>query len=645
VVDSLGPTGVDVLVVGWFPSAIDPGAGRFVADQAAALRATGRVRPWVVSFEAIPLFGDRRLRSAAEEVTERQLVTAIENGPSPFVRRGAAGPDGVPLARLGFAAGETTRTGAEHGWLHRAAVLGALSRRADRPPWRLVHGHVGYPEGAAASYVARRLGIPFVLTEHATYLRRIFANPAQRARYIETVRTATRVVTVSQMLSAELADELGRDVPDLPERLIVIPNAIAIDDFPVVGPDRRAEAEILWVGYRKPVKGIDILLRAFARVRSARPDARLRLIGASVAPTDDTYWQQLAASLGVADAVSIEGPVGRTGVAQAMARASVFAHPSNRETFGVVAAEALATGLPVVATDSGGVTEVLGPEPERFGALVPRQDPVALADAIVAVLERREAFDPWQLRRWVEERYAAPVVAARLAELYAEVLDETTRGSPTLSGMRSAPPAGTVSPNRTRVVVVGFHRSVLERAATAHPDVLAPTIVVSTGAEAVLPGRWILAPPEVGRRLATVLARGWHAKPPDTLRAAIRQTVRAGWRWARSFGRRIRTLLGGSDDLDVTLSALRAILGAALADPASDGTPPGGHVEPSPLLVCVTGFDHLTAEPFVRAGARVAPGGLGWLADELAAAGHPAPASRAADTDLERASPQLPPSS
>ena len=53
-----------------------------------------------------------------------------------------------------------------------------------------------------------------------------------------------------------------------------------------------------------------------------------------------------------------------------MARASVFVHASRYETFGVVAAEALAAGLPVVATDSGGVTEILGAEPERLGALV-----------------------------------------------------------------------------------------------------------------------------------------------------------------------------------------------------------------------------------------------------------------------------------
>lgn len=620
--ERFGPGGIDVLVVGWFPSAGDPGAGRFVADQVAALRATGRVRPWVATFEGIPLFGAPGLRSAAEAATERHLVTAIESGSDPFAERGVAGPPGVPVARLGFAAGETRRTGPEHGFRHRELVLAALTSRPDRPSWRLVHGHVGYPEGAAAARAASRLGVPFVLTEHATYLARIFGNPIQRARYVETLRAAARVVTVTHMLGRELVDELGREVPDLGERLVVIPNAIAIEDFPVVGPANRDPAELLWVGYRKPVKGIATLLQAFARVREARPDARLRLIGASVAPTDDDHWWRLAASLGVSDGVSIEGPTDRAGVAAAMARAGVFVHPSNRETFGVVAAEALATGLPVVATDSGGVTEVLGSEPGRFGALVPRGDPGAMAEAILATLARRDEFDPWRLRRWVEEHYAAAAVAARLLDLYGDVLGAT----PAESGVGAAVPfdprshraarARSSAPAESRIIVVGFHRSILDRSLPnelALPDGAA---IVSTGSEGAQPHRWIVTGPDLGQRLTALLARGWQPPRTEGLVGSARRGARVGRTGLARLARRLRTMLRGVDDDAELMAALRRALAAALTDSAT-GNSAGEGARP-PLLVCVTGIDHLIAEPFVRAGARVAPGGLAWLADHLA---------------------------
>lgn len=626
----------DVLVVGWYPALGDPGAGRFIADQVAAIRATGRVQPWVATFEAIPLFGDERLRSAAEEATERHLTGAISDGPTPFVAQGAAGPARIPVARLGFPAGPTRRTGSEHGLRHREAILAALAERPDRPAWVLVHGHVGYPEGAAAARIARRLDLPFVLTEHATYLDRILSDRVQRARYIEAVRLAERIVTVTRMLGEELVAALGREVPDLAERLVVIPNAIAVHDFPVVGPEERAGAELLWVGYRKPVKGIETLLRAFVRVRQVRPEARLRMIGASVEPTGDEHWRSLANSLGIADAVSIEGPAERTAVARAMARASLFVHPSHRETFGVVAAEALATGLPVVAADSGGVTEILGPQPDRFGALVPPGDPEALAAAILATLERRREFDPWELRRWVEERYGARVVADSVVHLYEAVLADRRSPSSRRPIGKGGAPQAVPAPRSVlthRIVVVGFQRSLLDRQLAKLPaDFLDGVIVVSTGASGERSGRWILPPHGAERRLVALLARGWRPPPAATAGDKLRRWVRISLRRLRFLRERLQDTLVGRDREAILLGELRQTLGSAITEArtagssdasgapdvwparAPDSAANGGS---EPLLVCIAGIDHLVAAPFIERGVPVAPGGLSWLADRL----------------------------
>ncbi|HEX4897430.1 MAG TPA: hypothetical protein VFV53_03625, partial [Candidatus Limnocylindrales bacterium] len=96
---------LDILVVGWYPGADDPVAGRFVADQAAALLATGRVRPSVVSFEPFPLHGDLELRTRAVEAWTEIVRDAPDD--LAFAPRGATGPAGVRVARLGTPLGGT----------------------------------------------------------------------------------------------------------------------------------------------------------------------------------------------------------------------------------------------------------------------------------------------------------------------------------------------------------------------------------------------------------------------------------------------------------------------------------------------------------------------------------------------------------
>ena len=153
-----------------------------------------------------------------------------------------------------------------------------------------------------------------------------------------------------------------------------------------------------------------------------------------------------------------EPAVDRAGIAAAMARASLFVHPSPRETFGVVAVEALASGLPVVATDSGGVTEILGSNPEEVGAIVAIDDPAALAEGIVTTLERRGTFDPAALRASVERRFGAAYVAERLLVVYREALGaqgapKTPLIPPDGYGRFAARPNGVVALDRARAAL------------------------------------------------------------------------------------------------------------------------------------------------------------------------------------------------
>ncbi len=606
----------DVLVVGWYPGADDPIAGRFIADQAAALLGTGRVRPLVASFEPFWLHGDRALRGRVANAWPAAIKAAVGAGLVPATS-GAFGPAGVPIARLGVPVGRARGIGADNEAVHRErtllAALGGLDRRVD-----LIHAHVGYPDGAAAARVAARLGLPFVMTEHATYLARLLADPAFRARYREAGLAASRVIAVGRML----ADQLQAELPELADRLVVIPNTVDVASFPLVDPASRDGNELLWVGYRREVKGMDVLLQAFAQVRAARPATTLRLVGRSTSAEEELGWTSLAAELGVSDAVHFDPPTDRAGVAAAMSRAAVFVHPSRRETFGIVAAEALATGLPVVAADSGGVTEVMGDDPAALGALVPSGAPEAMARAILDVLDRRRAMDPAGMRAHVELRYGGPAVAGRIADVYDEAIE---RGPRAASGRRGpavgrggripartgSPAAVTHGPASTldRPLLVAFDRPALDRLLGRLPSwLLADLIVATSGAPIQAAGATVVIPPGLEAAVAELC---WVEAG-----GGLRGLVRSPLRWLRR-GRRRAQLRA------TVLPVLAGAVEEAIAGRRSAGA------SGTPVILCLGGVDVAAALPVVEAGwAMLAPGGVRWLGDRRWSEwldGHPAP--------------------
>lgn len=577
---------LEVLVVGWFPAADDPIKGRFIADQTAALLATGRVLPSVVNFEPLRLHGDQALRAIALDGWSEVVRDGANHGRA-FAPHGALCPPGVPVARLGVPIGGSRGAGKTNQAVHRVAVLEALlSGSSGR--WPLLHAHTGYPEGTAVAAVARRRGLPLIVTEHATYLDRLFADPDIRAAYLEGARTAARIVAVSRFL----ADRIAREFPELDDRIVVIPNTVDVEAFRPVGPAQRDPDELLWVGYRREYKGIPALLAALAIIRRARPTVRLTMIGRSPTDEEEADWHRLADELGVAAAVSFEPPTdNRAGIAQAMERAGLFVHASRIEMMGIVAVEALAAGLPVVAVDSGGVTEVLGPHPETVGALVSRQDPELLAASIIETLDRRDQFDPQMLREHVVGRYGAAAVAEQLADLYDEVLGDGGGGA------RPAPTPITEAPTRipSMAVIVGFERPALDEALAAMRDgVLRGAVIVTAGA--AVPGHpdAVRLPERLEPDLNRLLTLHGRARGPGLGGLAL-----AVPRWlVRS--RRRRRLIGG---------VLRSMTTAI-----ADGCALTG--DPTPVVVCLGGIDIVAAEPLRRAGrVVVAPGGLRWLAD------------------------------
>jgi glycosyltransferase involved in cell wall biosynthesis len=371
-------------VARWYPSHDQLGRGTFVADLVAALVATGRVEVTVASFEPTHVRGIMETRPARAADAMRVLLPGLGTPFSAHAPR-SWGVSGVPVARLPVVLDGDRRRPTDIVAAHAEPLLAFATGLADRRPIDVIHAHTGLPDGLAALRVATALDLPLLVTEHASTTADELADPAARELYRRLTAPPRRVVAVSHALSRDVARALG--VAE--SAITVLPNAVPVDGFPSAGAASRDPFELLYVGSRKASKGIETLLRAFAVLHERRPDLRLRLIGSPGLPADAVRWDALIAELGLGDAVTLEGPAPREAVAAAMRRAAVFVHPSPHETFGMVAAEALASGLPMAATPSGGVDEIVGHD-GRFGAVATAITVPALVDA----MERALALAP-----------------------------------------------------------------------------------------------------------------------------------------------------------------------------------------------------------------------------------------------------------
>ena len=589
-----------IIVASWYPGVDDPGRGRFVADQAEALHATGRVRPLVASFDLAPFDKDLAARPEYLSLPQRRLERSLEGREDAISAQAYEGHVGVPITRLPVAeptGGRPLDSGLDAE--NRTAALRSLAAQLSREgPGGVIHAHTGYPDGAAAVSLSRELGWPLVITEHASFVARIMRNPPKRRAYLAAVRHASRFIAVSEVL----AGELRSSIPELEGKLIVVPNAIPIDDFTPVGLEGRRRDELLFVGYRKERKGMVVLLNAFADVLEQRPGATLRLIGRSSTEAEEDRWHELARELGIAEAVHFDGPTDRDGVAAAMMRTSLFVHASPRETFGIATLEALASGTPVVATRSGGISHVL--EDRRLGELVPPQDSRALARAVLRTLERRAEFEPAHLRAAVEP-FAARTVAARLADVYDEILGETASAAADAPALWRplAQPLGSV------IVVAYDTRRAAAVLQAAPRDLLGRMTLLTRGDTGLdeLPdgiGRTITAAAEVAAELRRLGVQG----PRGGLRNRLRRLLR------NPLGPILRRLARGGL-AELRWQAARAGMLTALRRSGALDAGAG------PELVSLDGLDYLIAEPLVVSGAvRPVPGGVLWLADRWASA-------------------------
>jgi D-inositol-3-phosphate glycosyltransferase len=214
----------------------------------------------------------------------------------------------------------------------------------------------------------------------------------------EVMRFADLLVAATPMERAQMVWLYGAD----PAKIAVVPCGVDLDLFRPIAPDRARrilalspeQKMVLYVGRIEPLKGIDTLLKAMARVVPRDPtwerDLAVVIIGGAPGAgieqvnTELARLQQLRASLGIERLVTFLGAKDQDTLAYYYSAAQVVVVPSHYESFGMVALEAMACGAPVVASKVGGLA--FNVRDGVTGFLVPDRDPEAMAERIHVLL-------------------------------------------------------------------------------------------------------------------------------------------------------------------------------------------------------------------------------------------------------------------
>jgi glycosyltransferase involved in cell wall biosynthesis len=377
-----------------FPNAVEPLSAPFNRQQFAALakRCHLEVMATVPWFPGAGLLSKWSSAGKLAQVPDREVIEGIE----------VSHPRTLFVPRLAHAT---------WGPLYAASIAPAL--RGLRGKFDVVLGSWAYPDGFAAVIAARLLGVPCVVKLHGSDINIIAKIPGPRRLSAWALPQAAKVVAVSRALAEEVA-ALG--VPR--DKIAVVMNGV---DASLFHPRDRAAARAelglpdgplaLYVGNLKAEKGVLDLAAAWKDV----PTGTLAIIGGGPAKGE------LEQAIG--ERVKLVGPQPLASIPTWMAACDVLVLPSHAEGTPNVVLEALACGRRVVATNVGGIPDLI--TTDTLGQLVPPRDPKALAVALAHALST--PYDPAKVAD-LGARGGWDASAAALHQVLSEAADASVGG-------------------------------------------------------------------------------------------------------------------------------------------------------------------------------------------------------------------------
>ena len=287
----------------------------------------------------------------------------------------------------------------------------------------LIHTHVVLPDGYAGMKIAQKYKKPLIVTIHGQDLQRTIFKSEKCKRNIEkVVNFSEKTIVVSKKLKkiGEKYLEVNKD------KIIVVPNGISMRDI-YTGKNKNIQEYngkkvILSVSHLIKTKGIDLNLRAIAKLRQKYPDIIYLIIGKG---KEKKKLEKLINELNLKNVVVFIGEVSHHKVMEYMTFCIIFSLPSWNEGFGIVYLEAMAQGKPIIGCQGEGIEDFV--EHNKTGLLVKPKDVDSLVKAMDYLLSNPDEARAMgeRAKKLVLENYTWEKNAEKTIKIYKEVLGES----------------------------------------------------------------------------------------------------------------------------------------------------------------------------------------------------------------------------
>ena len=364
-----------LFISSWFPNKLEPTNGNFVQRHAEAVSLLHDVEV----LHAIGDFNQKEKFVFDDEMINgiRTLIVYYKNSKNPlqnFLRR-------MKAYQLGF-------------------------KKMQKPD--LVHGNVLHNNMLFAVSLKRKYGIPFVISEHwSGFLSKQNRKTIALAKII--AKNAELVIPVSKELKK------GLQLNGIVKEANVIGNVIDTDLF-CISQEAKDQFIFLHISNLIPLKNSEKIIKVASKLYEKYPHFQLQIGGDGDVEKLKNWVKKYKAEV----FTKTFGLLSHKEVAKKMQQSSCFVLFSDMETQGIVLLESLSTGIPVIATNVGGIPEIVD---KKRGILVENNNEDALFEAMKSMLEKNVELDSSEdLRKYVVENFSKSVIAEKFSEIYKQVL-------------------------------------------------------------------------------------------------------------------------------------------------------------------------------------------------------------------------------
>lgn len=273
----------------------------------------------------------------------------------------------------------------------------------------VLHAQVTVPAGYAACVLAKKLGIPVVITEHATYFQRFMSGKEGKyAKY--ALENAAALTCVGRFMQKIYKEDYGLTAQ-------LLPNIVNSASYRLPREPRDSVLRLASVCALRDSKRIDFAIRALRilRDKNALPEFQYTVVGDGYCAEQ---FEAASKEMQMDDCVRFVGRKNTDEIAQILAGTDILLVASDVETFCIPAVEGLAAGVPVVSTKCGGPEDFLTPE---CSELCEVDDPTSMADAILRMYNRLDSMDVDTIRQ-VALQFDGEAVANKAIAIYESVI-------------------------------------------------------------------------------------------------------------------------------------------------------------------------------------------------------------------------------